>query len=73
MKDYHSQNDVIQNLKDANCDELTIGQFMEALQSGKENQGIQLLQKHRRSLLENLHKSQKQIDCLDYLLFMMKV
>lgn len=28
-----------------------------------------VLRKHRSSLLERLHKSQKQIDCLDYLIY----
>lgn len=44
---------------------------MDNLQCGKQVTGTQLLQKHRRSLLDNLHRDQKQIDCLDYLLFMM--
>lgn len=63
---------IIQNLKDAGCDEDTIQEFMNTLQSENKKQGLDLLQKHRRSLLENLHISQKQIDCLDYLLFTLK-
>lgn len=63
---------IIENLKDAGCDGDTIQEFMNTLQSEKKKQGLNLLQKHRRSLLENLHISQKQIDCLDYLLFTLK-
>lgn len=72
MKAYRCEDEIIQNLKDAGCDEDTIRTFMDDLQCGKQATGTQLLQKHRRSLLDNLHQDQKQIDCLDYLLFMMK-
>ena len=72
MKAYRCEDDIIQNLKDAGCDEATIRTFLDNLQRGKQATGIQLLQKHRRSLLDNLHQDQKQIDCLDYLLYMMQ-
>lgn len=72
MNLYRGEEDIIQNLKDAGCDEDTIQSFMNNLQYGKLIKGTQLLQKHRRSLLNNLHKDQKQIDCLDYLLYMFK-
>lgn len=72
MNGYYRYEDIIQNLKDAGCKEDAIQSFMEKLQSGKQIQGVQLLQKHRRYLLETLHKDQSRIDCLDYLLFMIK-
>lgn len=72
MNGYRSYDDIIQNLKDAGCKEDIIQSFMEKLQSGKQMQGIQLLQQHRCGLLNNLHKDQSRIDCLDYLLFMIK-
>lgn len=33
---------------------------------------VPILTKHKRTLLDTLHKDQKQIDCLDYLLYMIK-
>lgn len=72
MNGYSCKEEIIQNLKDAGCNEDVIQSFMDKLQSGKYLQGIQLLQKHRCGLLDNLHKEQSQIDCLDYLLFMIK-
>lgn len=63
---------LIQNLKDAGCDEDTIQAFMEDLQCGKRIKGTQLLERHRRHLLDALHQDQKRIDCLDYLLFMLR-
>lgn len=67
-----SEEDIIQNLKDAGCDDGTIQAFLEHLQSGRQSKGAQLLQKHRRSLLNHLHSDQKRIDCLDYLIFILR-
>ena len=63
---------IIQNLKDAGCDEDTIEAFMEDIENGKVDDGLKLLAAHRRSLLDGLHREQKQIDCLDYLVFTMQ-
>ena len=62
---------VIQNLKDAGCDENTINAFMEDITNGKADDSLQLLAAHRRSLLNALHKEQNQLDCLHYLVFTM--
>ena len=72
MNGYRCNEDIIQNLKDAGCEEDTILCFMDKLQAGKQKQGIQLLQKHRCRLLGNFHKGKQQIDCLDYLIYMLK-
>lgn len=69
MEAYCSENAVIQNLKDAGCDEDTIQSFLTDLHDGGPSKGIRLLEKHRRTLLDDLHLEQKRIDCLDYLLF----
>ncbi len=69
MSAYRCEEDIVQNLKDAGCDEATIQTFMDDLHSGKQAMGAKLLERHRRSLLDDLHGSQKRIDCLDYLLF----
>lgn len=72
MSAYRCEEDIIQNLKDAGCDEVTIQTFMDDLHSGKQAMGTELLERHRRCLLDDLHGSQKRIDCLDYLLFMLR-
>ncbi len=72
MRVYRCEKDIIQNLKDAGCDEATIQIFMKDLECGRHMDGTQLLEAHRRSLLDQLHQNQRQIDCLDYLLFMLK-
>lgn len=69
MEPYHSEDAIIQNLKDAGCDQATIQIFLTDFHRGEQSKGIRLLEKHRRTLLDDLHLEQKRIDCLDYLLF----
>lgn len=70
MKDY-SENAIIQNLVDAGCGQEFISEFMEDLRKDNISKDLKLLAAHRRSLLDNLHKEQKRIDCLDYLVYRM--
>lgn len=67
-----SEGAIIQNLKDAGCDQATIQSFLTDFHGGEPSKGIRLLEKHRRTLLEVLHLEQKRIDCLDYLLLMLQ-
>lgn len=60
---------VLQNLKDAGCTDNMVEQFM-ALHDT--NQQMRLLMRHRKQLLEELHREEKRIDCLDYLLYQMQ-
>ena len=60
---------VIQNLEDAGCDKQTVEQFIKLEKAGEKQGQLRLLERHRRSLLDNVHKKQKQIDCLDYLVY----
>ena len=60
---------IIQNLVDAGCDKDTITAFVEDIHKEKIAEGLRLLATHRRSLLDDLHKEQKRIDCLDYLIY----
>lgn len=61
-----------QNLIDAGCGQELIAEFMENLEHGKTAEEFKLLAAHRRALLDNLHKDQKRIDCLDYLVYTME-
>lgn len=64
--------DIFKNLKDAGChpDEIDrIAQFFES----KDYQKLMTSLKCQRCyLLEGLHKAQKKIDCLDYLIYTLK-
>ena len=63
---------VLQNLKDAGCTDEMVEEFMALQDNDDEEQQIQLLSGHRKHLLEKLHREEKQIDCLDYLLYQMQ-
>ena len=63
---------LIQNLKDAGCNQSEIRQFMAEVESGKTKQALKLLDGHRKLLLDQFHKSKNSIDCLDYLIFRME-
>lgn len=72
MEPYRSEDAITQNLKDAGCGQATIQIFLADLHGGEAPNGIQLLENHRRALLDILRREQKRIGCLDYLLFMLQ-
>lgn len=57
---------VIANLTDAGCD-MALAEHYADSQNAKEKNDI--LKCHRQKLLDDLHKCQKRIDCLDYLIY----
>lgn len=63
------QPEITQNLVDASCDEETIRRFWNLIRSGRQEDALTLLRRHRQRLLECCHAQQKKIDCLDYLLY----
>lgn len=63
---------LIQNLKDAGCDKNIINDFIELLNNKDLNNIFSLLRKYREELLEIVHKKQKEIDILDYLILDLK-
>ena len=63
---------VLQNLKDADCPQEVIRQFMQNAEEDRENQALQVLEKHRRTLLDRVHREEKYIDRLDYLLYSLR-
>lgn len=65
----YDEKSVIQTLKDAGCDNATAEAFMQNMYDGKVNAALKLLAAYRITLLQNLHTQQKQIDCLDYLVY----
>lgn len=67
-----TQDTVIQNLQDAGCGDTVIDCFLNDYKEGKVREGIQILQKYRWTLLEELHREQQKIDCLDYLIFVLQ-
>ena len=68
----YNEEAILCNLRDAGCAEATIQKFMALFHAGKMADGLKCLAAHRRFLLEDLHASQKRIDCLDYLVYVIK-
>ena len=63
---------VVQNLKDAGCTDEMVEKFMALQDSEGEEQQLRLLSVHRKHLLEKLHRYERRIDCLDYLIYQME-
>lgn len=59
---------VIQNLKDAGCKDDFIKKFILALENNQNETVFLLLREWRNSLLDEIHKKQHKLDCLDYLI-----
>ena len=72
MKLCCSEDALIQNLRDAGCDEEKTAACLSCMKSNRETECLRLLKKHRSGLLDTVHEEQKKIDCLDYLLYQMK-
>lgn len=73
MKGNPKQDDpLIQNLHDAGCSQQIIEQFMQSRKEGNIFCQMHILVKQLNLLLEDLHKDQNKLDCLDYLLFQLK-
>lgn len=58
-----------QNLEDAGCDKVITDECVELASQNRWNEIPQLLRLHKSQLLDAMHASQNQIDCLDYLVY----
>ncbi len=63
---------IYQNLIDAGCDEQTTEQCMALVAEGRYSDLFPILAQYRRALLDTVHDGQKQIDCLDFLVYKIK-
>ena len=67
-----TQQQLLQNLQDAGCTDQIIRQYVQLGEAGRTKEQLRLLFRHRAALLDRLHQDQKQIDCLDYLIFQIR-
>ena len=58
-----------QNLKDAGCDSEILKQCLALVLDRNISELLNLLAKHRKHLLDQVHIRHKEIDCLDYLIY----
>lgn len=69
---YGSRKAVIQNLKDAGCTQEMMECILTHLDEDDMEELLKLLEHHRSCLLGMVHEREKQIDCLDYLVYQIK-
>lgn len=67
MQVSNTREKIIQNLKDCDCDEAIIEEFMEKFDAGQKKEALAILANHRKDLLELFHRCDGCIGCLDYL------
>ena len=67
-----SEQAVIQNLKDAGCCRETVKGFFAQGGGGDGQSQLQLLGQHRKCLLEKVHREERCIQCLEYLVYQME-
>ena len=63
---------LMESLHDAGFNKKLIDEFLSLLEQNKLEKIYELLRKHRESLLKTIHKNQKEIDILDYLIVALK-
>ncbi|MFQ6861913.1 MAG: hypothetical protein ACLROI_03540 [Beduini sp.] len=68
-----SKESIKRNLEDAGCKTQTIETFLNYRETETLQKQILFLKCQRCGLLEELHQVQKKIDCLDYLIYILKV
>ncbi|HOO61144.1 MAG TPA: hypothetical protein PKV44_01785 [Bacillota bacterium] len=61
-----TKEEIIENLRDAGCNEDTINHYFAAIDAGDCKEAIHILEKHREKLLEQFHASNDCICCLDF-------
>ncbi len=67
MQISNTREKIIQNLKNCDCDEAIIEDFMEKFDAGQKKEALAILAKHRKDLLNLFHRCDSCIGCLDYL------
>lgn len=61
--------DLILNLEAAGLDALQVEEYLSYWKTENTAQQLQLLSRHRAALLDRVHQMEKQIGCLDYLVY----
>ena len=66
---YASEDSVVENLRDAGCSRKQIECFLDWQEEERTEDQLSMLSEHRKQLLDNVHREEKRIDCLDYLVY----
>ena len=63
---------LLENLEDAGCGPEVTERFWALESAGQHQEQLKLLSDHRRHLLDCLHREERRIDCLDYLVYQLE-
>lgn len=63
---------IYQNLIDGGCDAQTVEYCISFVKEKRYAELIPFLSQHKETLLKSVHLGQKQIDCIDYLIYKLK-
>lgn len=69
MTNLKSKEALVQNLKDAGCNPKMIEEFLSYFDENQKEKQLALLSAQRQDLLNKVHKEEKKICCLDYLIY----
>lgn len=64
-----TERDLILNLQAAGLDGSLLEEFLDCWKTGKTKEQLRLLSRQRAGLLEEVHREERQIHCLDYLVY----
>lgn len=64
---------IIQTLEDSGCSRELINQFLKDYREENTVNQRKLLSQHKQALQDVVHEKQKRIDCLDYLIYKLKL
>ena len=67
-----TEENLIQNLKDAGFDKTSIQLFNRFWKEKKQNEQLEILYVKRNELLDHIHLDEQKINNIDYLIFQMK-
>lgn len=69
MRQAGENNGLYQNLLDAGCTAEAASRYAKLAEEGAWNRLLRALAEQKKYLLSALHRSEKQIDCLDFLVY----
>lgn len=69
MTSYMNEVDIRKNLADSGLNKIEIEDLMNLYKENNKEKIHKFMNKHREKLLTNVHKKEKEIDCLDYFLY----
>lgn len=72
MQQVANINDWIQNLHELGCSNEMTMQIVNLVQANDMDRATELLRRHKRVLLDELHNSENKVDLLDFLLYQLK-